>query len=281
MKKFLIAGLILLVGVFYWQSKRINSSGVDKVVEVKVTPTLIPSATPTIRPLTFEELNKKYGPCARVKVLMYHHIQDMETAKDKAQEKLTVTPEWLATHIKYLKDNGYTIVSLPEIAAFFDEGRGLPPKAAAITFDDAYEDNYLYAWNILKEFGAKATVFTPTGLVTVHDYLNWGEIKEMADSGLVDFGNHTWSHHASTGSSEILDKEISLADTQLAEKGLNNAKIFAYPYGKPSNNAAAVLQKYGYKLAFTTRAGSTLCRGQRFELPRIRVGNAPLSRFGL
>jgi peptidoglycan/xylan/chitin deacetylase (PgdA/CDA1 family) len=103
----------------------------------------------------------------------------------------------------------------------------------------------------------------------------------MNDSGLVYFANHTWSHHSSAGSLELQDKEIRLADGQLAEKGQNTDKIFAYPYGNPSVDAEKILLKYGYKLAFTTRPGNVMCKGKRFTLPRTRMGNAGLKHFGL
>ena len=227
------------------------------------------------------DMNKLYGPCVNVPVLMYHHIQDESAAKKLGQSGLTVTPEWFKKQMEYLKTKGYTPIFLGEISNYFDNGTALPKKPVAITLDDAYEDNYLSAFPILKETGTKATVFTPTGLVTVFDYLNWNEINEMKNSGLVYFANHTWSHHASAGSVELLDKEIRLADTQLNDRGLNQDKIFAYPYGTPSANAESVLKKYGYKLAFTTNHGTLMCKGKRYELPRIRIGNSLLSRFGL
>lgn len=244
-----------------------------------VTPTIIP--TPTAHQVTFSELDNKFGPCTRVSVLMYHHIQPESIAKKLKQTGLTVDPEWFEKHIIYLQEKGYSIISPEKIVDFFDKGIALPNKSVVISLDDAYEDNYFYAWPILKKYSARATIFTPTGLVNVFDYLNWSEIAEMNNSGLIYFGNHTWSHRGSVASVDILDKEIKLADTQLNVHGLNKSKIFAYPYGKPSFNAEEVLKKYEYKLAFTTKHGHILCKQQRFELPRVRVGNAPLGRYGL
>ena len=227
------------------------------------------------------DMNKLYSPCVTVPVIMYHHIQDGATAKKLGQGGLSVSPDWFRKQMEYVKAKGYTPINLSQISDFFDSGTALPKKPIAITLDDAYEDNYLNAYPVLKDLGIKATIFTPTGLVTVMDYLNWGEINEMSGSGLIYFANHTWSHHASSGSLDVLDKEIRLADSQLAEKDYNQSKIFAYPYGKPSIGAESVLTKYSYKLAFTTNYGRLMCKGKRFELPRIRIGNAPLVNFGL
>jgi peptidoglycan/xylan/chitin deacetylase (PgdA/CDA1 family) len=76
-------------------------------------------------------------------------------------------------------------------------------------------------------------------------------------------------------------KEITTADLQLTERGLDSPKVFAYPNGTVGKNAAAVVSQGGYALAFTTQHGSTLCKGQRLVLPRIRIGNAKLSAYGL
>ena len=44
------------------------------------TPTPIVTATP--KPITVESMSQNYGPCAKVSVLMYHHIQDEKIAKE-------------------------------------------------------------------------------------------------------------------------------------------------------------------------------------------------------
>jgi len=283
----LVAGIVLGVIIDWVRFGRLkkNETKLTVIPTVTITiPTITAAMIPTkipVKQLTFDEMNNSFGPCVRVPVLMFHHIQEMKDAKEKHQTSLTVIPEDFRKDMEYLKTNNYTSISLADLAAFFDQGLALPKKSVAITLDDAYEDNYSIMWPILKEYGFKATIFTPTGLVQNPDYLSWDQIKEMSNSGLVYFGNHTWSHHGSTGSPEVLEKEISLADTQLNEHGENQAKIFAYPYGNPSKSAESVLQKSGYKMAFTTVSGSTMCKGKRYELPRIRVGNASLKAYGL
>jgi peptidoglycan/xylan/chitin deacetylase (PgdA/CDA1 family) len=241
----------------------------------------VPTAMPSKRPLSVDELNKMYGPCTKLPVLIYHHVEEEKTAIENNQQYLNITPELFKKQMEYLKNKNYTPISPSELVDFFDDGGSLPLKPVLITLDDAYEDNYINAFPILKEYGFKATIFTPTGLVQNPEYLNWEEIKEMSDTGLIYFGNHTWSHHASKGAPEVLKKEISLADTQLTEKGQNDAKIFAYPYGSPSQGAEKVLIEMGYKLAFTTVHGDMMCKGKRFELPRIRLGNSELTKYGL
>ncbi|MBI1863692.1 polysaccharide deacetylase family protein [Candidatus Woesebacteria bacterium] len=239
-----------------------------------------PTPTPTAKPLSFKELNNFYGPCIYLPTIMYHHIENADVAKAGGFTALNVTTSFFVTHLQYLKDHGYITITPDQIVNFFDQGISPPAKSVLLTFDDAYVDFYVNAYPLLKNLGFHATVFTPTGLVQNNGYLTWDQISEMANSGFIYFANHTWSHKSVSVAKDIVSKEISTADSQLSDKGLNQSKIFAYPYGNPSDFAVSFLGQSGYKLAFTTRPGSTLCKKQRFILPRVRVGNAALSAYG-
>lgn len=274
----LFFSVIILLGIVFLLYKGADKKIVPPKLIPSFTPT--PSPTPTPRPLTLAEMNLLYGPCVRMPALMYHHIQGLNEAKEKNQTALTVTPEFFRNQMQYLKDKGYVIVSLENLIAFFDSGITLSAKPVLITFDDAYEDFYRNAYPVLKEFGYKAIVFVPTGLVNNPGYLSWDQINEMDSSGIF-FANHTWSHKNVAVSQEVLEREISTADFQLFERGLNSSKVFAYPYGLDNQRAISLLEKLNYKLAFTTRYGSVQCTKQRLDLPRIRIGNSGMAGYSL
>jgi peptidoglycan/xylan/chitin deacetylase (PgdA/CDA1 family) len=254
-----------------------------EIVVPEPTPTASPSATPkpTPKPLSFAEMNKLYGPCTSLPILMYHHVESEESAKENKRTGLNVPPEIFKAQMGYLKTKGYTTVSPAELIAFFDAGVSLPAKPVMITFDDGYSDIGELAFPIMKELGIKATIYIPTGLMDNPAYLTWSKISEIKASGLITFGNHTWSHRNVGATSEVVKYELSTADTQLSEKGLGEPKTFVYPYGYENNSTIKLLEEMNYKLAFTTVNGRTMCEKNRFSLPRIRIGNAPLSVFGL
>jgi|WetSurSiteA1Bulk_404760.scaffolds.fasta_scaffold03542_3 peptidoglycan/xylan/chitin deacetylase (PgdA/CDA1 family) len=247
---------------------------------IQPTPVPSPTPTPTPKPLTFAEMNALYGPCVYLPTLMYHHVQDMTVAKEKNQHNLTVATETFRSQMTYLKGKGYSTASVNDLVNFFDAGTAIAKKSILITFDDGYDDFYLNALPILKENGFKAIVFLPTGLIGNPDYMIWVQISD-AFSGGTFFANHTWSHKNVKQTNDVVEKEITTADTQLADRGLNSPKVFAYPYGFSSTFSESVLSKLGYSLAFTTKPGSTLCKKQRYDLPRIRIGNSSLSSYGL
>jgi peptidoglycan/xylan/chitin deacetylase (PgdA/CDA1 family) len=255
-----------------------DKSSKETVSNLSPTSTPMPTPTPTPKPLTLAEMNALYGPCVRVPVLMYHHVQSRDSATAKKQTGLTVYTDVFQGQMQYLKDKGYNVISMNELSNFFDAGSAVPVKSVLLTFDDGYQDFYTDAYPILSSLSFKSTVFVPTGLVDNPDYLSWGEISGM--NGITLFANHTWSHKNVAGETTVMQKEISTGDSQLAGYGLNNTKVFAYPYGPDSIAAENYLSSIGYKLAFTTRPGNILCKQQRFSLPRIRIGNTPLSNHG-
>jgi peptidoglycan/xylan/chitin deacetylase (PgdA/CDA1 family) len=65
--------------------------------------------------------------------------------------------------IKILKST-YKIVSLDEVLDCVINGK-CHKNAVAITFDDGYADNYIYAYPILKKHKVKATLFLATSRV--------------------------------------------------------------------------------------------------------------------
>jgi peptidoglycan/xylan/chitin deacetylase (PgdA/CDA1 family) len=263
------------------QPKVLNALTPNDIAEhAKPAPTSLPTPKPSPKPLTFVDLNNLYGPCANLPVLYYHHIQNLDVAKAAGQQNLTVSTPIFLDQMQYLKDHGYITVSTNTLTDFFDKGVAVPNNAVILTFDDGYEDFYVNVLPILRQDGFKALLALPTGLVGNPGYLTWDEIGQAASSG-VEIVNHTWSHADLSGNSAATDeKEVMTADGQLSSHGYNLNKAFVYPYGGYNNSAINLLQSHGYTMAFTTVSGSTMCKQQRYALPRIRIGNASLAAYG-
>lgn len=242
----------------------------------------LPQGTPkpTLKPLTFSQMNAQFGPCTYLPTFMYHHIEDTNEARKFGRAGLAVSPSIFEAQMSYLATRGYHTTNVQDLVSFFEKDTAISPKSVLLSFDDGYDDFYTIAYPILKKYNFKSILFLPTGLVGNPGYLTWSQIDEMNASGLVLFANHTWSHKSMSASKVEVDMEILTADRELSEHTLNNPKVFAYPYGTVSNDAQAKLQNLGYKVAFTTHSGSVLCKKQALILPRVRIGNAPLASYG-
>lgn len=115
--------------------------------------------------------------------LMYHSV-------DSEKGKGGIFVDEFEEHIKWIKDK--KTFKMEELRNL---NYTLPKNSILITFDDGYKNNYTLAFPILKKYNMKATIFLNTKFIEKDEaYLNWDEIKEMYESGLIDFQLHTHSH---------------------------------------------------------------------------------------
>lgn len=232
-----------------------------------------------IEPSKVQATNKDY--CVNLPILMYHHIQPEKQAVAKGQKSLTVTPDFFEKQIAQLVALGYKFLTLDQIKSGLNTG-SLPEKALAVTLDDGYDDANFYAYPVAKKYGIPLNLFISTGLVNNPGYLSWDQIKNMRSEGLVQLYNHTWSHFSLKKADPIKVKyEVETAQKQLKENLNVENKIFAYPYGLYNSQAINILKNLGIEMAVTTQNGKRLCISNVLNLPRIRMGNANVSNYGL
>lgn len=236
------------------------------------TPTLTPTPTPV--PLV--------GYCLNVPVLIYHHVEPQAQAKDLNQTSLSVDNGMFDHQMEYLKSSGYTTITVKQLIDALITHQSLLPKSIAITLDDGYKDVYDYAYPVFKKYNITANLMIATGLLEGGSYISWSQLQDMYSSGLIYVTDHTWSHYAiNNGSNDKIKYEIEIAKKQLENRLGQSVNIFTYPYGAFNNNAINILKQDGFIGAFSTIPGFWQCDSFIMALHRNRVGNAPLSEYGL
>lgn len=213
-------------------------------------------------------------------ILNYHHLDPRPTTSS------TMSPELFAHQMKYLKDNGYNVISLEQLKKYLlSQSPTLPDKAVVITFDDGYTSFYEYAFPILKEYNFPSTMFTIVGRVgnTKNEVpkMSWAQIKELSATGLVDFQTHTWDMHYleerksafRVETAEKVTLDLRLAADVLAFHTGRVVDAIAYPYGHVNDRLVDIANSQGYQLGFTLNKG-TVHRGMNpMILPRVAVGD--------
>lgn len=112
----------------------------------------------------------------------------------------------------------------------------------------------------------------------------WSELKEMADSGLVEIGSHTATHPIlSSVTDEESWQELVMSRDQL-EYGLSGkVSSFCFPNGKPGDfrkSQTDQVKRAGYTSAVVTRHGMVVEGTDIFDLPRIGIsGDTDLVTF--
>ena len=115
---------------------------------------VVDSAIAPLAPLAWR---KRAAP--RLVVLMYHRVLPADHV-DRAFEQpgMYVSPATFALHVALLKRH-FTLVHLDEWVRRALAREPLPEQACALTFDDGWRDNFDYAFPVLRQHAAPATIF--------------------------------------------------------------------------------------------------------------------------
>jgi peptidoglycan/xylan/chitin deacetylase (PgdA/CDA1 family) len=214
-----------------------------------------------------------------VPILAYHKVNPNPGKNDMG---LSITPADFDWEMNYLKDDGFHPVDLGAVIDHFQKGKQLPAKPIVITFDDGYQDNYRYAYPILKKYGLTATIFVITntvGGINEFDFkkhiqpqnkmLTWSQIKEMNANGIT-IGAHTLDHVHLTRINKTEARQQIFESKKILEKELGkDVKYFSYPYGEYNEAVAQIVKDSGYLAATTTQMGLVQSSMNPYMLKRI------------
>jgi biofilm PGA synthesis lipoprotein PgaB len=131
-----------------------------------------------------------------VAVLEYHNFAEGPVGMD---DPWTVSRSAFNEQMAYLSQN-CRVVSLRTFLQEVEQDKDIPENTVVVTFDDGYRSNYLLAFPIIKQYQIPVTIFIvgdfiEKGQVADYPALRWSDMKEMADSGLVDIQSHTYALH--------------------------------------------------------------------------------------
>jgi peptidoglycan/xylan/chitin deacetylase (PgdA/CDA1 family) len=201
----------------------------------------------------------------RVPVLMYHSINT------NSSNNLIITLREFEKQVKWLKENQFTSLSLPELFSILTTGKNVPLKPIVLTFDDGYEDNYTKAYPILKKYNFKATIFLITNTIGQPSRLKENQIREMYANN-IDFQSHTVSHNELNRLSYKKQLEELICSKETISKLLNKKTDYlCYPVGKYNEDTIKALKEAGYKMAFTTKHGYAKLSDGLYTIKRVRM----------
>lgn len=213
-------------------------------------------------------LNNKVNSGIKIPVLMLHSITN------ENGNSLQLSKKDFYLQIKYIKENGYSPINLDDLYDFLSGKRKAPKNPIAITFDDGYEDNYINAYPILKEFGFKATIFAITNEIDKNNaYINSNQIKEMINNG-ISVESHTTNHNNLANLSYKAQYDI-LKKAREDLEGVEGRKIkyLAYPSGRYNSFTGKAARDAGYIMAVTTNPGFASESDGYLFLHRVRISS--------
>lgn len=172
-------------------------------------------------------------------------------------------------HLRILKLLGYETITFKDLAKIGLTNRR-EKKYIIITIDDGDKSDYTMFFPILKKFNMKAVLFITSE--SNSKKLSKEEIKELHESGLIEFGGHSENHKSMiTLSKEELEKEI-LENKYKIEKIVGEKVLsFAYPYGHKTKRIEKAVRDSGYIFAVSIDTGTGFIGENPYDIRRTKI----------
>ncbi|MBR8722494.1 Poly-beta-1,6-N-acetyl-D-glucosamine N-deacetylase [Fusobacterium necrophorum subsp. funduliforme] len=223
-----------------------------------------------------------------VPILMYHQFkEDMNHVGNSIATYVTRKQfEW---HLRTLKFLGYETITFRDLEKIGLENR-FKKRYIILTVDDGYQDNYEILFPLLKKYQMKAVIYLVSDSYNRWDVEEYGvdknpmmkeeQVREMIESGLVEFGGHTL-HHCDfhVVNEETAKREILENKKELEEKYRISLSSFAYPYGHVTETAKKIVKEAGYRFAVSTSTGTGIITDDLYEMRRTSIDRTSVWRF--
>jgi peptidoglycan/xylan/chitin deacetylase (PgdA/CDA1 family) len=199
------------------------------------------------------------GATLNIPILCYHNLNPTRPGS------MNLTPQKFESQIKWLKDNGFTIIPLTEAVAYLEGKRAsLPHKSIVITADDGWQSVYTYMLPIIKKYNIPVTLFIyPQTISEGKNALTWDELKQLQQTGLFDIQCHTYDHpnfkHArknlsSANYAKYVQMQLEKSKKILDDKLNIQVTYLAWPFGIYDDYLENAAAKAGYTMSFTIDA---------------------------
>ena len=187
---------------------------------------------------------------ATVGILTYHRVAN--PVRGLPEPLHNVTPQRFRQQLSGLLQRGFQFISIHDLLEKHRRRENLPPRTAAVTFDDGFGNVYTDAWPVLSELNVPATVFVNTaylGLGAPFPFDSWGvafaatappitylplseaECHEMAGTGLIAIGPHTHTHQDFRGRPAQFYRDLQQSVDFVRDRFQVGSPAFAFPFG--------------------------------------------------
>lgn len=129
----------------------------------------------------------------------------------------------------------------------------------------------------LTELVEETKVSIPTEAPPNYALMSWEQLREVADSGLIEIGSHTRTHPIlAYVNAEDSWEELHTSRCEIEERLSISVRSFCYPNGMPGDyrqDQVKMVRRAGYRCAVTSHFGYVSVQSNIFTLSRIG-GNA-------
>jgi peptidoglycan/xylan/chitin deacetylase (PgdA/CDA1 family) len=215
----------------------------------------------------------------RVPILLYHRFG--ATVADG----MTITTPVFESHMKYLHDNGYTVIPLRQLVDHYRGKAPAPkPKSVVIVEDDAHKSVYSDMLPVIRKYGYPVTIFTyPSAISNAKYAMTWEQLRELKRTGLFDIQSHTYWHPnfkrerkkiSGPALEQLVMTQLHKSKARLETELGASVDMLAWPFGIYDDYLIAKAAEAGYVATFTIERRHATSADPVMKLPRYLLVNA-------
>ena len=215
----------------------------------------------------------------RVPILLYHRLGPT------VADGMTITTTVFESHMKYLHDNGYTVIPLRQLVDHYRGKAPAPkPKSVVIVEDDAHKSVYSVMLPVIRKYGYPVTVFTyPSAISNAKYAMTWDQLRELKKTGLFDVQSHTYWHPnfkkerkklSGPALDQLVMTQLRKSKAKLQTELGGNVDMLAWPFGIYDDYLIAKASEAGYVATFTIDRRHATASDPIMKLPRYLLVNA-------
>ena len=191
-----------------------------------------------------------------VPILTYHNFDP------SVPGSMTMNTEKFEAQLRWMKDNGYTVIPLKQLVSFLQgKTNTLPAKPVVITIDDGKKSVYTYVLPLARKYNMPMTLFIyPSAISNASYAMTWDQLRELQKTGLFDIQGHTYWHPnfkqekkrlAANEYQKFVNTQLVKSKKVLEEKIGTSVTLLAWPFGIYDNELEQAASKAGYDMAFS------------------------------
>jgi peptidoglycan/xylan/chitin deacetylase (PgdA/CDA1 family) len=224
-----------------------------------------PTVTTGLRPTRPRIVSPHDRP---IPILMYHVVGPLPP--DEPFPSLVVSRPDFAGQLRWLRRNGYHVVTLRQAYDYWRRGFALPRRPVVLSFDDGYPEDFSVVAPLLRRFGWPG-VLNLEILHVVHGDLSPAKLLTLVRLGW-EIDAHTITHpDLTTVDATRLWHEVAGSRAWIRRVLRVPADFFAYPSGRYDAQVIAAVRAAGFLGAVTENYGEAAPGDGMFTLDRLRV----------